>query len=413
MKTTENPIEKISVEEIVDSRNKPTLRVTVFSAGVSGSFAVPSGASTGAHEAYELRDNDGRGVTQARANIETIIAPALYGHDVSDQRGIDALLVSLDGTEHKTHLGGNAIIGVSIACAKCAANVASLEVFEYLRTLEEIKPSQEVPYLYMNLINSGKHAKTGPAFQEYHVVPKGVSVIEAYDMGVQIQSMLQDILTERFGPETLVYGDEGGFAISGSNVTEPLSILQEAVGRCDMQDHISFALDVAASSFFENGHYLVNEKKISKADLAALYDSLCAEFPLLSIEDPFEEEDFESFANLHTQQPDLYVMGDDLTVTNVARLGQAIDQKCINAMIIKPNQVGTLSETLSTMKLARDHDIHLIVSHRSGETDDDFIADLAYAFGCFGLKTGAPTKSERKIKYDRLLTIAARHGQKA
>lgn len=413
MKTTENPIEKISVEEIVDSRNKPTLRVTVVSGRHSGSFAVPSGASTGAHEAHELRDDDGKGVKKAKNNIETIIAQTLIGHDVADQRGIDAVLIALDGTEHKTHLGGNALIGVSIACAKCAAQVKNMEVFEYLRTLEEIKPSQDTPHLYMNLINGGKHAKTGPAFQEYHIVPKGVTVREAYDMGVKIQQILHDILVERFGVDSIVYGDEGGFAISGSDVSAPLSILQEAVDRCGVRDHISFALDVAASSFYENGEYVVNEKRISKDELAAVYDSLCAQFPMLSIEDPFDEEDFESFTKLHTKHPNLYVMGDDLTVTNVVRLGQAIEQNCINTMIIKPNQVGTLSETLSTMKLARENDIHLIVSHRSGETDDDFIADLAYAFGCFGLKTGAPTKPERKVKYDRLLAITTDNEYKA
>jgi enolase len=399
-------IEKISVEEIFDSRNKPTLLVTVFCSAVSGSFAVPSGASTGMYEAHELRDADGRGVQKAIKNIETIIAPALSGHDVTDQRAVDDLLIALDGTENKSHLGGNAMIGVSIACAKCAARAMNLEVFEYLRTLKEIRPSRQIPYLYMNLINGGKHATNGLAFQEYHIVPECPTAQEAYDLGVQVYETLEDRISELFGQDALILGDEGGFAPPLSDVKAPLGLLAETVQELHLQDKISYALDVAASSFYIDGKYDIAGKQISKEELASVYAILCDQFPMLSIEDPFEEEDFESFTALRQSHPDLFVMADDLTVTNVSRTDQAIKQKSINAMIIKPNQVGTLSETLDAMKLARDHNVHLIVSHRSGETMDDFIADLTYAFGCFGLKTGAPLKPERKVKYDRLLAIS-------
>jgi enolase len=403
---SDNLITKILAEEIRDSRGNPTIKVTTWVGDVSGSFSVPSGASTGAHEAHELRDEDGKGVKNAIDKVNNIIAPALIGKDVLNQKEIDRIMIVLDGTPNKDNLGGNSMIGVSIACAKAAAKVSGVEVYEYLRTLAEIKPSKRVPFLYMNLINGGKHAKDSLAFQEYHIVPTTDNAREAVEIGINIDNTLKEIIMKDLGRDSVLMGDEGGFAPQISDIKKPLFYLHEAIKENDLQDKVRLALDVASSSFYSNGMYKVDGKEISKEELSNIYNSLIKEFNLLSIEDPFDEEDFESFAKLKNSNDNFLVVGDDLTVSNTMLLKKAIEKGSINAMIIKPNQIGTLTETLETMQLARENDIELIVSHRSGETDDDFIADLAFAFGCFGLKAGAPTKPERMVKYERLIKIS-------
>ncbi|MFA4975079.1 MAG: enolase C-terminal domain-like protein [Candidatus Paceibacterota bacterium] len=448
----ENKITKIIAEEIKDSRGNPTIKVTVFACPplegaeyVFDSFSVPSGASTGAHEAHELRDpepeqarygagdNGKGGMKKAIWNVENIIAPALIGKDILNQKEIDRIMIELDGTANKDNLGGNSMIGVSIACAKTAAKVSNVEIFEHLRTLMEIKPSlrlgsgqaKRIPHLYMNLINGGKHvlrqgsgqAKNDLVFQEYHVVPNTEDAVEAVEIGIKIQNSLKEIILKELGEESLVLGDEGGFAPKISDIRKPLEYLSKAIKENNLEDKVRLALDVASSSFYKDGKYKVDGKDpkgkqasygagISKEELMDIYNSLITEFNLLSIEDPFDEEDFESFRKLKENQNNLIVVGDDLTVTNKVLLKEAIEKNSINAMIIKPNQIGTLTETLETMQLARLNGVELIVSHRSGETEDSFIADLAYAFGCFGLKSGAPEKSERKVKYDRLIKIS-------
>ena len=394
-------IDKIFAEEIKDSRGKSTIKVTVYSDDKSASFSVPSGASTGAHEAYVIEN------AKAIKNINEIIAPVLIGKNIENQKEIDEFLINLDGTKNKSKLGGNTIIGVSIAIVKTAAKVKGMEVFEYLRTFVEVKLLQrKTPYLYMNLINSGKHTHNNIAFQEYHVVPDTQNASEAVQIGITIQNSVKEIILGKYGKESLVLGDEGGYAPKITDIREPLVILSDVMEKNNLTGKVRLALDVAASSFYKDGNYIIGNKNVPKEELMSIYKNLINEFNLLSIEDPFNEEDFEGFANLKIQNPNLKVVGDDLTVTNVERLQMAIDKKSINAMIIKPNQIGTLSETLATMKLARENNIELIVSHRSGETDDDFIADLAYAFGCFGLKSGAPSKPERKVKYGRLIEIS-------
>jgi enolase len=402
----ENKITKILAEEIKDSRGNPTLKVTVWSGNNSGSFSVPSGASTGAHEAHELRDSDNKGVKNAIEKVNNIIAPALIGADILNQKEIDRIMLALDGTPNKDNLGGNSMIGVSIACAKVAAKVSEVEVFEHLRTLAEIKPSRRVPHLYMNLINGGKHAQNGLAFQEYHIVSNTLDAEEAVNIGIKIQKSLKKIIANDLGDDSLMLGDEGGYAPKTSNIRKPLEYLTQAIKENDLGDKVRLALDVASSSFYSDEKYKVDGKEINKEELADIYDSLIKEFDLLSIEDPFDEEDFKSFAKLKEDQDGLIIVADDLTVTNKVLLEEAINKKSINGMIIKPNQIGTLSETLETMRLARENNIELIVSHRSGETDDDFIADLAYAFGCFGLKSGSPVKPERMVKYQRLIEIS-------
>ncbi|MEI7765396.1 MAG: enolase [bacterium] len=402
----ENTITKITAEEIKDSRGNPTLKVTVFVGELFDIFSVPSGASTGAHEAHELRDADGKGVKIAIEKVNNVIAPALIGMNVVNQKEIDRTMIELDGTINKDNLGGNSMIGVSIAVAKVAAKVLGVETYEHLRTLSEMKPSRRIPHLYMNLINGGKHAKNDLAFQEYHVVSDILDASEAVNIGFKIQASLKEIIGNELGEDSLFLGDEGGYAPKISDIRKPLQYLNEAIKINNLEGKVRLALDVASSSFFENGKYKVDGKEITKEELLSLYASLIEEFNLISIEDPFDEEDFESFTKLKAEQKDLIVVGDDLTVTNKTLLDKAINQKSIGGMIIKPNQIGTLSETLETMRLARENDIELIVSHRSGETDDDFIADLAFAFGTYGLKTGSPVKSERMVKYNRLIEIS-------
>ncbi len=398
-------ITNIIAEQILDSRGNPTLLVTVSCGDVHGSFAVPSGASTGAHEAHELRDADGHGVQNAINVCNSIIAPVLIGHDALDQAGIDATLLQLDGTTNKDKLGSNNTIGVSVACAKLGAAISGMQTYEYLQKLADIKPTQKIPHIYMNLVNGGKHAKNGLAFQEYHVVSVDSSVADAVNMGLAVQRSLENIIKSDTGVTELVLGDEGGFAPPVTDIRKPLVYLQRAIDENGYVGKLRLALDVAASSFYSNGVYVIDGKDYSTADMVQLYAELIAEFNLLSIEDPFNEEDFASFAQLKQQHPGTIVMGDDLTVTNKQLVQHAIDNNSINAMIIKPNQIGTLTETLATMQLASNNDIKLIVSHRSGETNDDFIADLCYAFSCFGLKSGSPIKPERMAKYNRLINI--------
>ncbi len=404
-----NKITQIKAREILDSRGNPTLEVTAWANAASSSFGVPAGASTGSHEALEKRDGDperwrGLGVLKAVENVNQKIAPVLIGTDPTDQKKIDAVLLQLDGTANKSSLGGNAIIGVSVACAKLAARVNNTEVFEHLRTLADIKPSRPAPYLYMNLINGGKHAKSQIAFQEYHVVPLSEDIEGSLELGVKIQHELERKLIGDLGPASANYGDEGGFVPAGGGVKKPLELLLQVLEENKLLDKVKLALDVAASSFYKNGKYDFDGRSHSADEFFDFYGTLINSFPMLSIEDPFYEEDFGRFAQLSAQRQ-VKVVGDDLTVTNTARLKEAIAQKSIDAVIIKPNQIGTLTETLETMRLARENGLDCIVSHRSGETTDDFIADLAYAFGVFGLKAGAPHGGERVVKYNRMLQL--------
>lgn len=400
-------ITNITAEQILDSRNNPTLRVSVYVSDIFSSFEVPSGASTGKYEACELRDGaSGKSeVLNAVKKIETVIKEALVGVDVDNQREIDNIMIKLDGTLQKTNLGGNSMIGVSIACAKTAAKVKNIEVYEHLKTLANINPSRKEPFLYFNLINGGKHAATRLAFQEFHIVPQVETSSESVEISKNIQERLDEILEKEFGAVTK--GDEGGVALNVADIFTPLILMKKAVAELGYSDKIKYALDVAASSFYEadNGLYKFMDKDWTKEEMINLYEKICTDFPMLSIEDPFDEEDFESFTNLQSKLKDTKLIGDDLTVTNTSRLQMAIDKKSIKGIIIKPNQIGTLSETLETMKLARDNDIDCIISHRSGETMDDFIGDLVCAFGCFGIKAGALGPKERNVKYERIIKI--------
>lgn len=423
IKTMDNKIKFVHAEEILDSRGNPTVSVTTGAEDICATAAVPSGASKGAYEALELRDGDskrfnGLGVLKAVNNVNTIIAKALRGKNVLNQAEVDKTLIELDGTANKSKLGANATLGVSLAAARLAALVSKKSLFEYLRTLADIKPSRKISYLYLNLINGGKHALTPLKFQEYMVVPQADDIETAIIIGSKIQAELRKIIREKYGPLSANFGDEGGVVPNISDVEEPLKLLVEAAervgelsakgGSSSGGKNIKLAMDVAASSFFENNLYDIGKVKIDAEKLLTLYKKMADNYPLLSIEDPFAEDSFSDFKKLKSglENKNVYVVGDDLTVTNPERLQKAIADKSINAIIIKPNQIGTLTETLKTMKLARENNIEIIVSHRSGETNDDFIADLAYAFGVFGLKAGALNRGERVAKYNRLKQIS-------
>lgn len=405
----ESAIKQITAREILDSRGNPTLEVQVVAGKASGLFSVPAGASTGSHEAVEKRDGDqdrfrGLGVLSCVSAVRMEVNKALRGMNVLDQKKIDQTLCSLAGPENKAKLGGNTTTCVSIACAKAAAAVEGDEVFEYLRTLADIPSSRHVPLLYMNLVNGGKHAKTGLAFQEYHIIPQTDDIGEALNIATAVQFALREGLVAELGAPSANFGDEGGFVPDVKSVRKPLELLTDAIRKTKYTDKVRLSLDVASSSFYKDGAYEMEGRRVPPAELTGLYRTLIKDFSLFSVEDAFFEEDFEDFASLKEGSPAV-VVGDDLTVTNVARLEEAIKHKSVGAIIVKPNQVGTLTETLATMGLARKHGIECIVSHRSGETNDDFIADLAWAFGCFGLKAGAPNRGERVSKYNRLWDI--------
>lgn len=399
-------IKSVSAREILDSRGKPTLEVTVTCENGVGKFGVPSGASTGTSEALELRDGDskrydGQGVLKAVANINGAINQAVIGLDAGNQHALDKVLLELDGTPNKSRLGGNAVIGVSVAAAKAAAIASGLTLVEHLRELApDIKPSHRVPFMNMNLINGGKHAAGRLAFQEYKVVPQTDDIEEAIRIGTTLMYALKKAIISHIGPTSANIGDEGGFAPDLDSVRKPLELLMGVAVHAGLADLIKLALDVGASSFYANGMYEYDGAKHTTAELELTLRQIIKDFPILYIEDPFNEDKFEDFARLNKDSGTI-IVGDDLTVTSPTLLLQAIKLKAISGIIIKPNQVGTLTETLETMKLARDHDIECIVSHRSGETNDDFIADLAVAFGVFGVKAGAPQRGERVAKYNR------------
>lgn len=401
-------ITDIKAEEILDSRGKPTVKATAWAGKDAGSFSVPSGASTGSKEATELRDADGH-VSQAIKNIHEIIAPKLVGMDAHDQMAIDAAMKELDGTPFKSHLGGNAMLAVSGAAAKAAAASDGIELWQYLRTIAQMEPSRRSPYLYMNYINGGKHAQSPLSFQEHMIVPKTDSVADALTMAEAVSAALAVLIGERYGDAAAQsMGDEGGYVIPERDPFAPFRLLAEALEIADCTGKAYLATDVAASSFFKDDLYEVGGELWDAARLSDFYHSLAAQFPIISIEDPFEEHALLDFAALQSGFAPR-IVGDDLTVTDATRITEAARAGAIRAVIIKPNQIGTLTEVFDAMRAARAAGIDCIVSHRSGETGDTFIADLAFATGAFGLKSGALRKSERRVKYERLRMITAEH----
>lgn len=395
-------ITDIQAREIRDSRNNPTIEVTVSIGDIKGVFAVPSGASTGIHEAHELRDADG-GVTKALENIDRLVKPALLGMDASLQDEIDHTLLTIDGTQQKTTLGGNVTIGVSLAVARAQASVSGCELWEHLAQLYGTE-KQTTPRLYINLSGGGKHVVKGPAFQEYHIIPQTNNLTEALDMSHQVWTSFTQLAQQSYGSD-LVSGDEGGLTIPSIDTEVPLELLYKAIRLTGNENKVALSLDVAASSFYQNGSYEINGTVLNRDELLNYYGELVTRYPLISIEDPLHEEDFEGFAMMRLRFPDVDIVGDDLTVTNKDRLKEAITTQAIDALIIKPNQIGTLTETVQTIRLAQEHGIKTIVSHRSGETQDDSIADIVKGLACSGLKAGDPSVPIRRLKYERLQSI--------
>ncbi|PJJ71474.1 enolase [Diaminobutyricimonas aerilata] len=410
-------IDAVSAREILDSRGNPTVEVEVLlDDGTVSRAAVPSGASTGAFEAYELRDGDaarygGKGVEEAVDAVIDRIGPEIEGFDATDQRLIDATLIALDGTDNKKELGANAILGVSLAVARAAADSADLPLFRYLGG-----PNAHVlPVPMLNVINGGAHADTNVDIQEFMILPVGASSFrEGLRWGAETYHALKSLLKSR-GLSTGL-GDEGGFAPSLDSNRAALDLLVEAIEKAGFTagTDIALGLDVASTEFFENGVYTFEGKATSSAELSAYYAELLGAYPLVSIEDPLAEDDWEGWAQLTAEIGDrVQLVGDDLFVTNPTRLADGIARKAANSILVKVNQIGTLTETLDAVSLAHRSGYTAVMSHRSGETEDTTIADLAVAVDCGQIKTGAPARSERVAKYNQLLRIEEELGDAA
>jgi len=407
---TMTPIQSIHAREILDSRGNPTIEVTIHTSSSIGIAAVPSGASTGTHEALELRDGGkryhGLGVQKAINNVEKIIAPKLKGINCQDQKKIDQLMIKLDNTENKSKLGANAILGVSLACARAAANEKKIPLYKYINTyFKTINKNNKMrlPLGFFNVINGGKHADNKLSIQEFMIVPK----LNTFNKNLRAASEIYHVLKKelkKLGDSTNV-GDEGGFAPSKLESTaQVLSILTKTIEQAGYKGKVNLALDCAASEFYQDGIYLVDGKKITKEKLVNYYLKLIQDFPIISIEDPFQEDDFESFAEL-TKRTKIQIVADDLTVTNPQRINVAINNKSGTCLLLKLNQIGTLTEALKSAALAYKNGWNVMVSHRSGETEDTFIADLAVGIGSGMIKSGAPCRTERTCKYNQLLRI--------
>jgi enolase len=410
-------IEAVGAREILDSRGNPTVEVEVLlDDGSLARAAVPSGASTGAFEAYELRDGDndrylGKGVQQAVDAVLDELGPAIEDLDASDQRLVDAALIEADGTENKSRLGANAILGVSLAVAKAASEAADLPLFRYLGG-----PNAHVlPVPMMNIINGGAHADTGVDIQEFMVLPIGAPTYsEGLRWGVETYHALKSLLKSK-GLATGL-GDEGGFAPDFASNRDALDFIAEAIGKAGftLGTDIALGLDVAATEFFENGVYRFEGQDRTSAEMNAYYSELAAAYPLISIEDPLAEDDWEGWAALTGELgTKLQLVGDDLFVTNPKRLADGIAKHAGNSILVKVNQIGTLTETLDAVSLAQRSGYTAVMSHRSGETEDTTIADLAVATDCGQIKTGAPARSERVAKYNQLLRIEEELGEAA
>jgi len=398
-------IKGIHAREILDSRGNPTIEVEVTTEeGYLGRAAVPSGASTGIYEAVELRDGGtrfhGKGVTKAVAAVEGEIAGRLIGLPVNEQRMIDEEMISLDSTGNKSRLGGNAVLGVSVACAKAAAASMRVKLYEYIDPGASLLP---VPFF--NVINGGKHAGNQLDFQEFMVAPTGAaSFREALLMGSEIYQALKSRLLKGYGKNAINVGDEGGFSPPMDSPEEALDAVMAAAEEMGYGDVTRLAMDVAASSFYKDGGYSFMGKTLSRGELIDVYMELVSKYPISSIEDPLEEEDYEGFAEITRVLP-IQIVGDDLFVTNVKRLRRGIQMGACNGLLWKVNQVGSLTEARDAARLAMDSGYTVMASHRSGETEDPFVADLSVGIGCGQIKTGAPARGERTAKYNQLLRI--------
>jgi len=384
-------ISSLGARKILDSRDNWTIEVSLkTSDGIVATDSVPEGKSRGSFEAVSLS------AEQAVKNIEEIIAPALVGFSVDDQQSIDEKLIDLDGTPNKSKLGANAILSASLVVARASALSKKMFLWQYLRTIADAeKIKNKTPRLFMNMINGGLHASGNLDFQEYIVIPKSKSITEEIDIGIKIYDALGHYLAKNFGAESARLGDEGGFAANFKDNLEPFSVIKIVVDKLGFGELVNFGLDAAAS-----------DVKLSAKELLPIYKEMRKSFNLYYLEDPFKEDDYKSFAEFKKEFGDqMMITGDDLTVTNIERIDKAAAMDCVNGIIIKPNQIGTLTETINAIKRVRELGWGIVVSHRSGETNDDFIADLAYGVKADGFKLGSPARGERVAKYNRLLAI--------
>ncbi len=401
-------IEAVGAREILDSRGNPTIEVEVLlDDGTVSRAAVPSGASTGAFEAVELRDGGdrygGKGVQSAVKTVNDKIGPELVGFDADEQRLVDQAMIDLDATPNKAKLGANAILGVSLAVARAAADSAGLPLFRYVGGPN----AHLLPVPMMNILNGGAHADSGVDVQEFMIAPIGAPTFaEALRQGAEVYHALKSVLKQR-GLSTGL-GDEGGFAPALPSNRDALDLITTAVEATGLQAgrDIVFALDVAATEFYEDGAYTFEGSSKTSAEMLAYYSDLVSSYPIVSIEDPMNEEDWEGWASMTAALGDrVQIVGDDLFVTNVERLARGIEERSANALLVKVNQIGSLTETLDSVDLAHRNGLRCMMSHRSGETEDTTIADLAVATNCGQIKTGAPARSERVAKYNQLLRI--------
>lgn len=401
-------IKKVFAREILDSRGNPTIEVDItLECGIIASASVPSGASTGKREAIELRDQDmnrylGKGVLKAVSNVNNIIAPEIIGKSCLEQREIDNIMLSLDGTYNKSNLGANAILGVSLANLRAAAKYNKKELYEYLGS------DYSMPRCMMNILNGGAHASNGLDFQEFMIVPSKSEYKDNLRMGSEIFHSLKQVLKEK---DLLCgVGDEGGFAPDISNNTIALDLISLAINKAGyvLGKDVYIALDVAASEFYRDGKYIIDGKEYSSLDLVSYYEGLIDKYNIISIEDGMAEEDYDGWKILTERLSNIQLVGDDLFVTNKDLLSEGIRMGIANAILIKLNQIGTVSETLDTIKLAKDNNYKTIISHRSGETEDNYIADFAVGLNMGQIKTGSMSRGERLSKYNRLLRIEER-----
>lgn len=407
----------VCAREILDSRGNPTIEVDVaLESGFLGRAAIPSGASTGEHEAVELRDGDksrylGKGVRKAVANVNERIAPEVIGMDALDQLGIDQLLIDLDGTPNKSSLGANAILGVSLACAKAAAAYLSLPFYRYIGGVF----AHLLPVPMMNILNGGKHADNNVDLQEFMVVPVGASSFrEALRMGAEVFHHLKGILKGK-GYNTAV-GDEGGFAPDLKSNEEALAVIVEAITKAGYTpgEEVAIALDPAASEFYEGGKYILraDKKERSASEMVAYYEGLIERYPIISIEDGLAEDDWVGWKEFTVRLGDkIQIVGDDIFVTNRERLERGIEQGIANSILIKLNQIGTLTETLAAIEMAKQAGYTAVISHRSGETEDTTISDVAVATNVGQIKTGSASRTDRVAKYNQLLRIEEELGE--
>ncbi|TMI27022.1 phosphopyruvate hydratase [Candidatus Bathyarchaeota archaeon] len=419
MSNSDYRITTVEAREILDSRGNPTVQVDVRTETGFGRFSVPSGASKGRFEAIELRDRDpsrylGLGVLKAVENVRKHLAPKVKGMDARQQGEIDSRMLELDGTPNKSHLGANSILGVSGAVARAAADTARIPLYKFLAHGHLL-----VPVPMMNILNGGKHAGNELAFQEFMIIPAGLgSFREALRCGSEVYHVLGKSLEKKLGRAAVNVGDEGGFAPPMKSVHDALEEVNFAIEEAGYSPgrEVLLGIDPAADSFFDekSGTYRVDGKSLSAGGLFNMYCELCDKFPLRSIEDPFHDEDFVGFAKLTKRLGSgTQIVGDDLFVTNSARLEEGVSQGAANALLVKLNQAGTITETVTAVETARKAEYGLVVSHRSGETEDSTIADVAVAYAAGQIKTGAPARGERTMKYNRLLEIEAEIGTEA